>query len=128
MSERLALCETFGLVVLPDAGELAFLDCVNGAADRGEGCPVLAQRRRRLDDLATIVPGPTSYGRRHPTAPHGAHGVVAAPRCTAAESCTPSTLGGRVLIAVLAAPDLGPREGLANPTNHRPKFTQEDFE
>ena len=71
MSERLALCETFGLVVLPDAGELAFLDCVNGAADRGEGCPVLARRRRRLDDLAT-------------TAPHGAHGVVAAPRCTAA--------------------------------------------
>jgi hypothetical protein len=86
MSERLALCETFGLVVLPDAGELAFLDCVNGAADRGEGCPVLAQRRRRLDDLATIVPGPTSYGRRHPTVPHGAHGVVAAPRCTAAEN------------------------------------------
>ena len=109
MSERLALCETFGLVVLPDAGELAFLDCVNGAADRGEGCPVLARRRRRLDDPAT-------------TAPHGAHGVVAAPRCTAAESCTPSTLGGRVLIAVLAAPDLGPREGLANPTNHRPRL------
>ena len=73
MSERLALCETFGLVVLPDAGELAFLDCVNGAADRGEGCPVLARRRRRLDDPAT-------------TAPHGAHGVVAAPRCTAAET------------------------------------------
>ena len=71
MSERLALCETFGLVVLPCAGELAFLDCVNGAADRGDGCPVLAQRRRRLDDPAT-------------TAPHGAHGVVAAPRCTAA--------------------------------------------
>ena len=72
MSERLALCETFGLVVLPGAGELAFLDCVNGAADRGEGCPVLARRRRRLDDPAI-------------TAPHGAHGVVAAPRCTAAE-------------------------------------------
>jgi hypothetical protein len=61
MSERLALCETFGLVVLPGAGELAFLDCVNGAADRGEGCPVLARRRRRLDDPAT-------------TASHGAHG------------------------------------------------------
>jgi hypothetical protein len=73
MSERLALCETFRLVVLPGVVELAFLDCVNGAADRGEGCPVLARRRRRLDDPAT-------------TAPHGAHGVVAAPRCTAAEN------------------------------------------
>ena len=86
MSERLALCETFGQGVLPGAGELAFLDCVNGAADRGEGCPVLARHRRRLDDPAT-------------TAPHGAHGVVAAPRCTAAENR--SSAGPLALSAVM---------------------------
>jgi hypothetical protein len=70
MSERLALCETSGLVVLPDAGELAFLDCVNGAADRGEGCPVLARRRRRLDDPATNAPHGATRRRRR-TALHG---------------------------------------------------------
>jgi hypothetical protein len=71
MSERLALCETSGLVVLPDAGELAFLDCVNGAADRGEGCPVLAQRRRRLDDPARHHCAAWRARRRRRTALHG---------------------------------------------------------
>jgi hypothetical protein len=45
---------------------LAFLERVDGPADRGEGCPVLERHRRRLDHPAT-------------SAQHGAHGIVAEP-------------------------------------------------
>ena len=69
MSERMALCETFGLVVLPGAGELAFLDCVNGAADRGEGCPCW-----RGADAASTIPPPLRRMARTASSPTALHG------------------------------------------------------
>jgi hypothetical protein len=43
------------------AGMLAFLERVDGPADRGEGCPVLERHRRRLDHPATSA----QHGARH---------------------------------------------------------------
>jgi hypothetical protein len=63
VSEDLALCKTLGLV-LPGAGVLAFLEGVDGPADRGEGATVLTRHGWRFDRSTTA-------------AEHGAHGVVA---------------------------------------------------
>jgi hypothetical protein len=65
VSEHLALCKTFGLF-LPGGGVVAFLEGVDGPADRREGGPVLTRHGWRLN-------------RSTAAAEHGAHGVIAEP-------------------------------------------------